>query len=114
MVSLEINLFGEFRVRRAEDPGRAPRVGSAEDSFAAETTAHAVRARFSRDEILEALWPGTPPEAAGRSLRVTRSACFDGRWSRTSGAAPTRAMSSSEDPGTCSIAGQTAGGRLGV
>ena len=70
---LKINLFGEFRVLRGEVS-----IGSEEwDRQKTRSLLKLLITRpgrvFSRDEILEALWPDTPPEAAERSLRVTVS-----------------------------------------
>jgi predicted ATPase/DNA-binding SARP family transcriptional activator len=71
--SLEIHLFGEFVVLRGGVP-----IGSGE--WGRQTTRSLLKLLltrpgrvFSRDEIVEALWPDTSPEAAERSLRVTVS-----------------------------------------
>jgi len=73
MSSLKIQLFGEFRVWRGEVP-----VGDEEwDRQKTRTLLKLLLTRpgrvFSRDEILEALWPDVPPTAAERSLWVTVS-----------------------------------------
>lgn len=70
---LKINLFGEFRVLRGE-----VLIGSEEwDRQKTRSLLKLLLTRpgriFAREEIVEALWPGTSPEAAERSLRVTVS-----------------------------------------
>lgn len=70
---LKIKLFGEFRVWRGERL-----IGSGEwDRQKTRSLLKLLLTRpgrvFSRDEILEILWPNTSPEAAERSLRVTVS-----------------------------------------
>ena len=72
-MSLEINLFGEFRVRRAEILLERREWGRQKTRSLLKLLLTRSGRAFSRDEILEALWPGTPPEAAERSLRVTVS-----------------------------------------
>ncbi len=73
MLSLKINLVGEFRVWRGDHL-----IGSKEwDRQKTRSLLKVLLTRpdhiFSKDEIVEALWPGVPPEAAERSLRVTVS-----------------------------------------
>ena len=70
---IKVYLFGEFRVEREGVP-----IGSEEwDRQKTRSLLKLLLIRpgraFSRDEILEALWPGASPEAAARSLRVTVS-----------------------------------------
>ncbi len=70
---LKINLFGEFRVLRGE-----VLIGSEEwDRQKTRSLLKLLLTRpgriFAREEIVEALWPDTSPEAAERSLRVTVS-----------------------------------------
>ncbi|MBA2713047.1 MAG: AAA family ATPase, partial [Rubrobacteraceae bacterium] len=73
MASLKINLFGEFRVWRKEE-----RIGSKE--WGRQKTRSLLKLLltrpeyvFSKDEIIEALWPSVSPKAAEQSLRVTVS-----------------------------------------
>lgn len=73
VASLKINLVGEFRVWRGGEL-----IGSREwDRQKTRSLLKVLLTRpdhvFSKDEIVEALWPGVPPEAAERSLRVTVS-----------------------------------------
>jgi DNA-binding SARP family transcriptional activator len=73
VAGLEIQLFGEFRVRRGGLlVERREWGGQKTRSLLKLLLAHPGRT-FSRDEILDALWPGIPPEAAEKSLRVTIS-----------------------------------------
>ena len=71
--SLKIHLFGEFRVLR----GGALIGGEQWDRQKTRSLLKLLLTRpgrvFAREEIVEALWPDTPPEAAERSLRVTVS-----------------------------------------
>jgi DNA-binding SARP family transcriptional activator/predicted ATPase len=73
VVSLGINLFGEFRVRREETLLERREWGRQKTRSLLKLLLTRSGHAFSRDEILEALWPSTPPEAAERSLRVTVS-----------------------------------------
>jgi DNA-binding SARP family transcriptional activator/Flp pilus assembly protein TadD len=71
--SIKICLFGEFRVLREGIPiGRGGWDRQKTRSLLKLLLTRPGRV-FSRDEILDALWPETPPEAAERSLRVTVS-----------------------------------------
>jgi predicted ATPase/DNA-binding SARP family transcriptional activator len=73
VAGLAINVFGEFRVRRGEELiERRDWSGQRARSLLKLLLTRSGYA-FSRDEILEALWPGTPPAAAEKSLRVTVS-----------------------------------------
>ncbi|MCA1838593.1 MAG: winged helix-turn-helix domain-containing protein, partial [Actinobacteria bacterium] len=73
MPYLDINLFGEFRVQRDGEPVKSEEW----DRQKARSLLKLLLTRpghiFSRDEIIEALWPGTPPMSAERSLWVTVS-----------------------------------------
>ena len=71
MSSLNIKLFGEFEVRRGE---------ALIEGWGRQKTRSLLKLlltrsgrTFSRDEIVEALWPNVSPQAAERSLRVTMS-----------------------------------------
>ncbi len=73
VATLKINLVGEFRVWRGEDL-----IGSRDwDRQKTRSLLKLLLTRpdhvFSKDEIIEALWPGVSPKAAERSLRVTVS-----------------------------------------
>jgi DNA-binding SARP family transcriptional activator len=73
VAGLEIRLFGEFRVRRGEDFVERREWGGQKSRSLLKLLLTRPGRAFSRDEILDALWPGTPPEAAEKSLRVTVS-----------------------------------------
>lgn len=73
VVSLKINLFGEFRVWRDGDPIQSEEWNRRKTRSLLKLLLVRPGRAFSRDEILEALWPGVPPQAAERSLRVTVS-----------------------------------------
>lgn len=70
---LQINLFGEFRVRRGERVVGSKEWGRQKTRSLLKLLLTRPGHVFSREEILEALWPGLTPEAAERSLRVTVS-----------------------------------------
>lgn len=73
MSHLKIQLLGEFRVRRGEDPiERREWDGQKGRSLLKLLLTRPGRA-FSTDELVEALWPDVPPEAAKRRLRITIS-----------------------------------------
>jgi len=72
--NLRINVFGEFRVWRGEDHFVGPNEWGRQKTrpllkLLLTRPGHA----FSRDEIIEALWPGAPPEAGEQRLRATVS-----------------------------------------
>lgn len=73
MSSLRINLFGEFRVWRGEDLIE----GKEWDRQKARSLLKLLLTRpgraFSKDEIVDALWPGVTFEAAEHRLRMTVS-----------------------------------------
>lgn len=73
MEDLKVNLFGEFRVwregRRIEDGEWDRRKARSLLKLLLTRPGHA----FSKDEIVEALWPDTAPASAERSLWVTVS-----------------------------------------
>lgn len=73
MAGLKISLFGEFEVRRGEDLIERREWGrqKARSLLKLLLTRHGHA--FSREEIMEALWPGVPAESSERSLRVTIS-----------------------------------------
>jgi DNA-binding SARP family transcriptional activator len=73
VASLRINLFGEFQVRRVETLIEHREWSRQKTRLLLKLLLTRPAHAFSRDEILEALWPGTPPESAERSLRVTVS-----------------------------------------
>ena len=73
MTGLRINLFGEFLVRRGEELIEPKEWGRQKTRSLLKLLLTRPGRAFSRDEILEALWPGAPPEAAERSLRVAVS-----------------------------------------
>jgi DNA-binding SARP family transcriptional activator/TPR repeat protein len=70
---LKIELFGEFRVRRGEHLIGAREWGGQKTRSLLKLLLTQPGRAFSRDEILEALWPGTSPRAAERDLRVAVS-----------------------------------------
>lgn len=73
VASLKINLFGEFQVWRGGDLIQSEEWNRRKTrSLLKLLLVHPGRA-IPRDVILEALWPGVPPKAAERSLRVTVS-----------------------------------------
>jgi DNA-binding SARP family transcriptional activator/TPR repeat protein len=73
VASLKINLFGDFRVRRGEDLIESKEWNRQKTRSLLKVLLTRPGRVFSRDEIIESLWPGVPPEAAERSLRVTVS-----------------------------------------
>ena len=73
MNSLKINLFGEFRVRRGEALIESKEWDRQKTRSLLKLLLTRPGYVFSRDEIFEVLWPGVPPGAAEKSLRVTVS-----------------------------------------
>ena len=73
MTNLKIHLFGEFQVRRGEEPIPRREWGGQKTRSLLKLLLTRPGHTFSRDEIVEALWPNTCPQAAERSLRVTVS-----------------------------------------
>lgn len=73
MARLRINLFGEFRVWRGEELIEGKEWERQKSRSLLKLLLTRPDHVFSRDEIIEALWPGTSPKAAERSLRVTVS-----------------------------------------
>ena len=71
--SIKIHLFGEFLVLRGGVPIGSGEWGRQKTRSVLKLLLTRPGRVFSRDEILEALWPDTSPEAAERSLRVTVS-----------------------------------------
>jgi len=68
-VSLDLALLGDFRVRidGVDIPSAAWRQGRA--AALVKLLALSPRKRLSRDEAIEALWPGVSPEAGGTNVR---------------------------------------------
>jgi LuxR family transcriptional regulator, maltose regulon positive regulatory protein len=73
VAGLKINVFGEFRVRRGEHLIERREWSGQRTRSLLKLLLTRPGYAFSRDEILEALWPRTPPAAAEKSLRVTVS-----------------------------------------
>jgi len=73
VVGLKIKLFGEFQVWRGERLIESEEWGRQKTRSLLKLLLTRPGRVFSRDEILEALWPNTSPESAERSLRVTVS-----------------------------------------
>jgi DNA-binding SARP family transcriptional activator len=73
VVSLRVNLFGEFRVWRSEDLVEREEWRRQKCRTLLKLLLTRPGYAFSRDEIIEALWPGVSPEAGDRSLRATVS-----------------------------------------
>ncbi|MGF1473374.1 MAG: BTAD domain-containing putative transcriptional regulator, partial [Rubrobacteraceae bacterium] len=73
MANLKVNLFGEFRVWRGEELIKSNEWDRQKTRLLLKLLLTRPGYTFSRDEIIEALWPGASPEAAERSLRVTVS-----------------------------------------
>ncbi len=73
MTSLKISLFGEFRVWRGRDLIERRGWGRRKTRSLLKLLLTRPGRAFSRDEIVEALWPDASPGAAERSLRVTVS-----------------------------------------
>lgn len=73
MTNLKIQLLGEFRVSREEISVGPKEWGGQKPRSLLKLLLTRPGRVFSRDEILEALWPGVLPETAERSLRVTVS-----------------------------------------
>ena len=71
MAGLKINLFGEFRVWRDEDPIESEEWGRQKARSLLKLLLTRPGHVFARDAILEALWPGAPPKSADHSLRTT-------------------------------------------
>lgn len=73
MSGLKIKLFGEFEVQRGEGLIESHEWGRQKTRSLLKLLLTRPGHAFSRDEILEALWPDAPPEAAEQSLRTTVS-----------------------------------------
>src|SRR3712207_3549801 len=71
--SLKIKLFGEFRVWQGQNPIEGEEWGRQKTRPLLKLLLTRPGRAFSRDEIMEALWPDMSPEAADRSLRATVS-----------------------------------------
>ncbi len=70
---LKIKLFGEFRIWQGEDPIESEEWGRQKTRPLLKLLLTRPGRAFSRDEVMEALWPDASPEAADRSLRATVS-----------------------------------------
>ena len=70
---MKINLFGEFRVQRGEELIEGEEWRGQKPRSLLKLLLTQPGQPFSRDEIVEALWPGVSPEAADRRLRITVS-----------------------------------------
>ena len=73
VAGLKINLFGEFRVRRGEELIEGKEWDRQKTRSLLKLLLTRPGHAFSRDGIIDALWPGASPKAAERSLRVTVS-----------------------------------------
>ncbi len=73
MARLKINLFGEFTVWRGEELIGSKEWGRQKTRSLLKLLLTRPDHIFSKDEIVEALWPGVSPKVAERSLRVTVS-----------------------------------------
>lgn len=73
LAGLKINLTGEFRVWRGGDLVQNEEWNRRKTRSLLKLLLVRPGRTIPRDVILEALWPGVPPEAGGRSLRVTVS-----------------------------------------
>ncbi|MBV9453994.1 MAG: AAA family ATPase, partial [Rubrobacter sp.] len=73
MSSLKIKLFGEFEVRRGEGIIESHAWGRQKTRSLLKLLLTRPGRAFSRDEIIEALWPNAPLKAAEQSLRTTVS-----------------------------------------
>src|SRR3954470_21337751 len=73
MSSLKIKLFGEFEVWRREALIESHEWGRQKTRLLLKLLLTRPGCAFSRDEILDVLWPNTPPKAAEQSLRTTVS-----------------------------------------
>lgn len=73
MTNLKIDLFGEFRVRRGESLIEGEEWDRRKTRQLLKLLLTRPERPFSRDEILDALWPDASPTAAERSLWVTVS-----------------------------------------
>ncbi|MDX6380159.1 MAG: hypothetical protein QOI57_1183, partial [Rubrobacteraceae bacterium] len=70
---LRVNLFGEFQVWRGDELIEREEWGRQKSRPLLKLLLTRPGRAFSRDEIIEALWPGVAPEAGERSLRATVS-----------------------------------------
>ncbi len=73
MSHLKVNMFGEFRVRRGGDLVEGEEWDRQKTRSLLKLLLTRPGRAFSRDDILETLWPGMSPKAAERSLWVTVS-----------------------------------------
>jgi predicted ATPase/DNA-binding SARP family transcriptional activator len=71
--SLKVNLFGEFRVQRGEELIESKEWDRQKTRSLLKLLLTRPGHVFSRDEIIESLWPGVSPKSAEKSLRVTVS-----------------------------------------
>jgi predicted ATPase/DNA-binding SARP family transcriptional activator len=68
---LRVQLFGEFRVWRGDDPIGSEAWGRQKSRALLKLLLTRPARPPTREQILEALWPGASPEAADHSLRTT-------------------------------------------
>ncbi|MGF1471736.1 MAG: tetratricopeptide repeat protein [Rubrobacteraceae bacterium] len=73
MAGLNINLFGEFGVWRGEDPIEGEEWGGQKPRSLLKLLLTRPGHVFSKDEIVDALWPGVSSQSADRRLRITVS-----------------------------------------
>jgi DNA-binding SARP family transcriptional activator len=68
---LRVQLFGEFRVWRGDAPIGSEAWGRQKSRSLQKLLLTRPARPPTREQILEALWPGASPEAADHSLRTT-------------------------------------------
>jgi DNA-binding SARP family transcriptional activator len=73
VASLKIKLFGEFGVWRGDDPVEGEEWGGQKPRSLLKLLLTRPGRAFSKDEIVEALWPGVSLQDADRRLRITVS-----------------------------------------
>src|SRR5215212_7921916 len=73
VASLKIKLFGEFDAWRGEDPIEGEEWGGQKSRSLLKLLLTRPGRAFSKDEIVEALWPGVSLQDADRRLRITVS-----------------------------------------
>ena len=73
MTNLKVKLFGEFGVWRGEDPIEGEEWGGQKPRSLLKLLLTRPGHAFSKDEIVEALWPGVSLQDADRRLRITVS-----------------------------------------
>ena len=73
VANLKIQLFGEFRVWRGDGPIQGEEWGGRKPRSLLKLLLTRPGRAFSKDEIVEALWPGVSLQDADRRLRITVS-----------------------------------------